>query len=62
MVYPQVVAAHPQEVNQFAVGLTDGGVVMLEPTEADGRWGVPQPPPPAAENGLPAPVAAACSD
>lgn len=62
MVYPQVVAAHPQEVNQFAVGLTDGEVVMLEPTEADGRWGVPQSPPPPAENGLPAPVAAACSD
>ncbi|XP_024023613.1 topless-related protein 1 [Morus notabilis] len=62
MVFPQVVAAHPHEPNQFAVGLTDGGVVVLEPPEAEGKWGLPLPPPPSAENGLPTPVAASGSD
>ncbi|KAJ8751748.1 hypothetical protein K2173_025928 [Erythroxylum novogranatense] len=46
-VYPLVVAAHPQEANQFAVGLTDGAVYVLEPLESEGKWGVPPP----AENG-----------
>lgn len=47
-VYPAVVAAHPQEPNQFAVGLTDGSVKVIEPTESDGKWGVSPP----ADNGL----------
>ncbi|KAK9282441.1 hypothetical protein L1049_005359 [Liquidambar formosana] len=38
-VYPLVIAAHPSEPNQFALGLTDGGVHVLEPTESDGKWG-----------------------
>ena len=42
-VYPLVVAAHPSEPNQFAVGLTDGGVHVLEPLESEGRWGTPPP-------------------
>lgn len=35
---PLVVAAHPQNPNQFALGLTDGGVVIIEPPESEGRW------------------------
>ncbi|XP_038988989.1 protein TPR3 [Phoenix dactylifera] len=46
-VHPLVVAAHPSEPNQFAVGLTDGGVHVLEPLESEGKWGVAPP----AENG-----------
>ncbi|KAL5565954.1 hypothetical protein UlMin_029118 [Ulmus minor] len=42
-VYPLVVAAHPQEVNQFAVGLTDGSVKVIEPTESEGKWGTISP-------------------
>ncbi|XAR53253.1 hypothetical protein NMG60_11021726 [Bertholletia excelsa] len=38
-VYPLVIAAHPSEANQFAVGLSDGGVYVLEPLEAEGKWG-----------------------
>uniref|UniRef100_A0A1D1YH18 Topless-related protein 1 n=2 Tax=Anthurium amnicola TaxID=1678845 RepID=A0A1D1YH18_9ARAE len=45
-VYPVVVAAHPSEPNQFAVGLTDGGVHVLEPLESE--WGATPPP----ENGV----------
>ncbi|KAH7853964.1 hypothetical protein Vadar_008583 [Vaccinium darrowii] len=38
-VYPLVVAAHPQLPYQFAIGLTDGSVIVMEPptiTEEDG--------------------------
>lgn len=42
-VYPLVIAAHPSEANQFALGLTDGGVHVLEPLESEGRWGSPPP-------------------
>lgn len=38
-IYPLVIAAHPLEPNQFAIGLTDGGVQVIEPLEAEGRWG-----------------------
>ncbi|KAL8136857.1 hypothetical protein V2J09_002858 [Rumex salicifolius] len=38
-VYPSVIASHPSEPNQFALGLTDGGVCVLEPLESDGQWG-----------------------
>ncbi|GLU01279.1 hypothetical protein SLE2022_185910 [Rubroshorea leprosula] len=56
-VYPLAVAAHPQDPNQFAIGLVDGSVHILEPPETEGKWGVPPPleisstsrtPPPAA--------------
>ncbi|KAK1389417.1 WUS-interacting protein 2 [Heracleum sosnowskyi] len=39
-VYPLVIAAHPSEPTQFALGLTDGGVHILEPLESEGRWGM----------------------
>ena len=42
-VYPLVVAAHPSEPNQFALGLTDGGVCILEPLESEGKWGTSPP-------------------
>lgn len=38
-----VIAAHPSEPNQFALGLTDGGVYVLEPLESDGKWGTAPP-------------------
>ncbi|KAL9260041.1 Topless-related protein [Drosera capensis] len=46
-VYPLVIAAHPSEPTQFALGLTDGGVCILEPLESEGQWGTAPP----AENG-----------
>ncbi|KAJ7951940.1 Protein TOPLESS [Quillaja saponaria] len=42
-VQPLVIAAHPQEPNQFAVGLSDGSVHVFEPLESEGKWGVPPP-------------------
>ncbi|XP_011036611.1 PREDICTED: topless-related protein 1-like [Populus euphratica] len=58
-VYPLAVAAHPQEPNQFSIGLTDGSIQVFEPLESEGKWGLPPP----AENGAsssmpPAPPAA----
>lgn len=38
-VYPVVVAAHPQKATQFAVGLANGEVYVLEPPESEGKWG-----------------------
>ncbi|XP_039058030.1 topless-related protein 4-like isoform X2 [Hibiscus syriacus] len=46
-VYPLVIAAHPSDPNQFALGLTDGGVQIVEPLESEGKWGTSPP----AENG-----------
>ncbi|KAL3497326.1 hypothetical protein ACH5RR_040058 [Cinchona calisaya] len=37
-VQPIVVAAHPQKPNQFALGLSDGGVVIVEPSKSQGQW------------------------
>lgn len=42
-VYPLVIAAHPSEPNQFALGLTDGSVYVLEPSESEGKWGTSPP-------------------
>ena len=39
-IIPQVITAHPQEPNQLAVGLSDGSVKVIEPSEASRRWGV----------------------
>ncbi|KAL9233336.1 hypothetical protein vseg_008354 [Gypsophila vaccaria] len=47
-VYPLVLSAHPQEAFQFAVGLNDGTVKVIEPTESEGKWGVSPP----ADNGI----------
>lgn len=45
--YPLVIAAHPAESNQFALGLSDGGVQVIEPLESEGKWGTGPP----ADNG-----------
>ncbi|XP_044464704.1 topless-related protein 1-like isoform X1 [Mangifera indica] len=42
-IYPRVIAAHPQEPNQFAIGLTDSSVHVLEPLESENKWGLPYP-------------------
>ncbi|KAG6662498.1 topless-related protein 4-like isoform X3 [Carya illinoinensis] len=42
-VHPLVVAAHPSEPNQFALGLADGGVHIIEPLESEGKWGTSPP-------------------
>ncbi|KAI8534292.1 hypothetical protein RHMOL_Rhmol10G0079100 [Rhododendron molle] len=39
-VYPRVVAAHPQKPNQFAIGLANGFVIVMEPKESEGKWGL----------------------
>ncbi|KAG9138676.1 hypothetical protein Leryth_018567 [Lithospermum erythrorhizon] len=57
--YPLVIAAHPTEGNQFAVGLSDGGVHVLEPTESEGKWGTS---PPIENGGGPSTSGAASSD
>lgn len=41
--YSLVVAANPQDPNQFAVGLTDGAIAIFEPLESGDKWGVPPP-------------------
>lgn len=46
--YPLVIATHPSESNQIALGLNDGGVHVLEPLELEGKWGTVPP----QENGL----------
>lgn len=57
--YPLVIAAHPSDPNQFALGLSDGGVVVLEPLESEGKWGTL----PLVENGAgPSTSAVASSD
>ncbi|KAJ1383310.1 WD40/YVTN repeat-like-containing domain superfamily [Sesbania bispinosa] len=42
-IYPLVIAAHTQEPNQFAIGLSDGSIKVIEPIESNGRWGVSAP-------------------
>ncbi|KAG5618713.1 hypothetical protein H5410_018537 [Solanum commersonii] len=42
-IHPVVVAAHPEDPNQFALGMSDGGVHVFEPLESEGKWGVPPP-------------------
>ncbi|KAH7668741.1 WD40 repeat-containing protein [Dioscorea alata] len=46
-IYPWVIAAHPSEPNQIALGMTDGAVHVIEPSDMEPKWGVPPPP----ENG-----------
>lgn len=38
-----VIAAHPSEPNQIALGMTDGAVHVVEPSDADSKWGVAPP-------------------
>nr|GMD24529.1 TMV resistance protein N-like isoform X2 [Ipomoea batatas] len=42
-VYAVVIAAHPQEPNQLALGLIDGSVKVIEPLESGGEWGISLP-------------------
>ncbi|KAL8496923.1 hypothetical protein ACS0TY_020562 [Phlomoides rotata] len=37
---PVVVAAHPHKPYQFALGLSNGGVVVMEPLESQGKWAI----------------------
>ncbi|MFS7928068.1 putative transcription factor WD40-like family [Helianthus anomalus] len=37
--YPMVIAAHPSDPNQVALGMSDGSVHVIEPTDADPKWG-----------------------
>lgn len=41
--YPLVVTAHPQEPNQLGVGLTDGSIKVIEPSETERKWGIAVP-------------------
>ncbi|KAG5555903.1 hypothetical protein RHGRI_006526 [Rhododendron griersonianum] len=47
-VYPRVVAAHPEKPNQFAIGFTNGFVLLMEPGESKGKWGLS----PSIDNGM----------
>ena len=49
--YPLALTAHLQEPYQFAVGLTDGSVKVIEPSDAEGKWGVTVPVDNGAQNG-----------
>ncbi|KAE9444694.1 hypothetical protein C3L33_23408, partial [Rhododendron williamsianum] len=48
VVYPRVVAAHPDQPNQFAIGLTNGSVILMEPHESKSTWGLS----PTIDNGM----------
>ncbi|XP_008803470.2 protein TOPLESS-RELATED PROTEIN 2 isoform X1 [Phoenix dactylifera] len=39
-VCPIVIAAHPSESNQIALGMSDGAVHVIEPSDAEPKWGV----------------------
>ncbi|KMZ75796.1 WD-40 repeat protein-like [Zostera marina] len=40
MVFPMVIAAHPTDLNQLALGMSDGSVNVIEPSDAEQKWGV----------------------
>ncbi|XP_016566661.1 protein TOPLESS [Capsicum annuum] len=42
-IHPVEVAAHPQDPNQFALGLSNDSVLVLEPLESEGKCGDPPP-------------------
>lgn len=42
-VYPSVIASHPSEPNQIALGMSDGAVHVVEPSDAEPKWGVGPP-------------------
>ncbi|KAJ4720993.1 Protein TOPLESS-like protein [Melia azedarach] len=37
--YPLVIAAHPSEPNQIALGMSDGAVHVVEPSDSELKWG-----------------------
>ncbi|KAG9156020.1 hypothetical protein Leryth_012087 [Lithospermum erythrorhizon] len=40
-IYPTVIAAHQRKPYHIAVGLTDGGVIIVEPHDPAGNWSSP---------------------
>lgn len=38
-----MIAAHPSEANQIALGMSDGAVHVVEPSDAEQKWGAPPP-------------------
>ncbi|URD94706.1 CTLH [Musa troglodytarum] len=42
-VHPMVIASHPSEPNQIALGMNDGAVHVVEPSDPDSKWGVAPP-------------------
>ncbi|KAK1303545.1 Topless-related protein 1 [Acorus calamus] len=42
-IYPMVIAAHPTEPNQVALGMSDGAVHVVEPSDSEPKWGAPPP-------------------
>ncbi|KAJ3695527.1 hypothetical protein LUZ60_000904 [Juncus effusus] len=61
-VHPSVIAGHPSEPNQFALGLTDGSVHVLEPLESEAKWGVAPPSENGSASSTPPPTGASSSD
>ena len=57
-----MIAAHPHEADQFALGLSDGGVCVLEPLESEGKWGTSPPLENAAGPSRTTPAAASTAD
>ncbi|KAL1556895.1 protein TOPLESS-RELATED PROTEIN 2-like [Salvia divinorum] len=37
--FPIVIAAHPTDLNQFALGMSDSAVHVIEPSDAETKWG-----------------------
>lgn len=37
--FPVVIAAHPSDSHQFALGMSDGTVHVIEPSDAEPKWG-----------------------
>ncbi|GFQ02847.1 protein topless [Phtheirospermum japonicum] len=37
--FPVVIAAHPSDPNQFALGMSDGAVHVIEPSDGETKWG-----------------------
>ncbi|OIS96496.1 PREDICTED: protein TPR2-like isoform X1 [Nicotiana attenuata] len=37
--FPVVITAHPSDSNQFALGMSDGTVHVIEPSDAEPKWG-----------------------
>ncbi|KAK3037662.1 hypothetical protein RJ639_030439, partial [Escallonia herrerae] len=37
--FPVVIAPHPSDPNQFSLGMSDGAVHVIEPSDAEPKWG-----------------------
>ncbi|CDP19688.1 unnamed protein product [Coffea canephora] len=38
-IFPMVIAAHPSDPSQFALGMSDGAVHVIEPSDTEPKWG-----------------------